>query len=129
MDDLTPVGTVVDFFDLPLSTLHYWERRGLLHPHRVAGRRFYDVNALYRIALIKAWRSTGLMSLEQISTLLGARGSDWRGTVTEHLEEVDEQMARLTAARRYLEHLLTCRTRNGLENCRAYRETVTLPSS
>ncbi|MEU6034291.1 MerR family DNA-binding transcriptional regulator [Actinomadura sp. NPDC047616] len=39
MDDLIPIRDVADRFALPISTLHYWERRGLLAPRRRAGRR------------------------------------------------------------------------------------------
>uniref|UniRef100_UPI0024552E96 helix-turn-helix domain-containing protein n=1 Tax=Nocardia brasiliensis TaxID=37326 RepID=UPI0024552E96 len=60
MPELTDISTVVDHFALPLSTLHYWERRGLLAPHRRGGPREYDDDQHYRIALIKQWGSTGL---------------------------------------------------------------------
>ncbi|WP_069166377.1 helix-turn-helix domain-containing protein [Nocardia altamirensis] len=129
MPELTEISTVVDHFDIPLSTLHYWERRGLLTPHRRGGRRCYDEDQLYRIALIKQWQSTGLMSLDEIGSLLTARGTDpdWRDTVTDHLASIDRKMAELDIARAYLDYLLTCPRDGELEHCPAYRATVTLP--
>ncbi|MFJ9843282.1 helix-turn-helix domain-containing protein [Kitasatospora sp. NPDC101155] len=58
-----PIGAVACLFGLPVSTLHYWERREVLRPAaRVAGRRYYGPDELYRISLIMAWQDTGLMS-------------------------------------------------------------------
>ncbi|MGX1774231.1 helix-turn-helix domain-containing protein [Nocardia brasiliensis] len=129
MPELTDIATVVDHFALPLSTLHYWERRGLLTPHRRGGRRYYDDDQLYRIALIKQWRTTGLMSLDEIGELLTARATDpdWRTTVDAHIAAINRNMAELETARDYLDYLRTCRYDGELENCPAYRATVALP--
>ncbi|MFI6169888.1 MerR family transcriptional regulator [Nocardia sp. NPDC051052] len=129
MPQLTPIATVVDHFDIPLSTLHYWERRGLLTTHRRGGRRCYDQDQLYRIALIKQWQTTGLMSLDEIATLLTARSStaDWRATVTTHVTAIDNHMRELEIARHYLHWLLTCSRDGDLEHCPGYRSSVTLP--
>lgn len=44
-DGLTPIRDVADHFGLPLSTLHYWERRELVAPTRRAGQRWSTVPA------------------------------------------------------------------------------------
>ncbi|MFD9904388.1 MerR family transcriptional regulator [Streptomyces sp. NPDC059063] len=126
MDDLTPIRVVADRFGLPLSTLHYWERRGLVEPHRRSGRRYFDAEQVYRVALIKLWRETGLMSVEEIGTLLRRDGTDagWQGTVHGRIAALDAHIARLEGARTYLGHLLTCAHGDALEQCPAFRATV-----
>ncbi|WP_091618221.1 MerR family transcriptional regulator [Amycolatopsis saalfeldensis] len=78
--DLLPISEVAAGFRPPISTLHYWERCGLLTPHRRSGRRCYDRDQLYRIALLKVWRETGNLSLDDIAAALGVRHTDrgWR---------------------------------------------------
>ncbi|MEI5098122.1 MerR family transcriptional regulator [Streptomyces sp. PmtG] len=150
MDELTPIREVADRFLLPLSTLHYWERRGLVEPHRRSGRRYFDSEQVYRVALIKLWRETGLMSVEEIRTLLdrdgtatdtdtgtdadtststststgSGSGSDWKATVLGRVAALDAHIAQLDSARAYLRHLLTCAHGNDLERCPDFRATV-----
>ncbi|WP_253916780.1 MerR family transcriptional regulator [Streptomyces sp. MNP-20] len=138
MNDLAPLGAmngpasirrVADHFDLPVSTLHYWERRGLLTPHRRSGQRHYSADQCYRIALIRLWRSTGRMSLDEIGALLAAHTETphWRETVTARLAAVETELARLDAARAYLRGLLTCSREDALEHCEGFRALVPLP--
>ncbi|GGS23290.1 hypothetical protein GCM10010252_73040 [Streptomyces aureoverticillatus] len=127
MDELTPIREVADRFGLPLSTLHYWERRGLVEPHRRSGRRYFDSEQVYRVALVKLWRETGLMSVEEIRSLLhrdSSPGTDWQATVHGRIVELEARIARLGAARSYLGHLLTCAHGNDLERCPDFRATV-----
>ncbi|MVO85415.1 MerR family transcriptional regulator [Streptomyces sp. p1417] len=149
MDELTPIREVADRFGLPLSTLHYWERRGLVEPHRRSGRRYFDSEQVYRVALIQLWRETGLMSVGEIRTLLQgdagpvpgpspspragtdtnpdpgtSPGTDWRQTVLGRVAALDAHIARLGAARTYLTHLLSCDHGPDLERCPDFRATV-----
>ncbi|GAB2686885.1 MerR family transcriptional regulator [Nocardia thraciensis] len=125
----TSIREVATQFDLPISTLHYWERRGLITPHRRAGWRYYDRDQLYRIALIRLWRDTGQLSLDEIATILGGRTAthDWRDTVATRIDAVNDQIDRLTTARTYLTHLLECPQDNAPERCPEFRSTVKLP--
>lgn len=123
---LTPIRLVADHFGLAVSTLHYWERRGLITPYRRAGQRCYDIDQLYRIVLIKLWRTTGLLSLDDIAALL-ATEVGWRDAVAARLAEIEREQADLDAARVYLNHLLTCKHDEGLEQCPAFRDTVDIP--
>ncbi|WP_242907645.1 helix-turn-helix domain-containing protein [Actinomadura terrae] len=129
MDELTPIRTVSDWFGLPLSTLHYWERRGLLEPRRRSGQRYFDHEQVYRVALIKLWRETGLMSIEEIGVLLrrAEAGPRWRETVHGRIAALEEHIARLDAARDYLRYLLTCRHEGAPEGCPLFRESVPVP--
>lgn len=124
---LTPIREVADRFALPVSTLHYWERRGLVTPHRRSGHRYFDTGQLYRVALIKLWRETGQMSIAEIGTLLRRDDGPWQETVRGRVAALEEQMARLETARAYLNHLLTCAHEGALETCSRWRATVTLP--
>ncbi|MDA3646852.1 MerR family transcriptional regulator [Saccharopolyspora indica] len=126
MDGLLSIGEVVARFEVPISTLHYWERRGLITPHRRSGRRHFDTDQLYRLALIKLWQGTGLMSLDEIATVLAGHDGehDWRDTVTGRMAAIEEQVARLNAGHEYLRHLLECPVQNGLDECPEFRAQV-----
>lgn len=128
MDDLTPIRDVADRFGLPLSTLHYWERRGLVVPHRRSGRRYFDTEQVYRVALVKLWRETGHMSIDEIDTLLRRDdpAADWQRTVHARAAALQAHIARLEAARTYLGHLLSCTHGHDLERCPDFRATVPL---
>ncbi|MFE5325191.1 MerR family transcriptional regulator [Embleya sp. NPDC056575] len=129
-DTPVAVGDVADRFDLPISTLHYWERRGLITPHRRAGRRYYDAEHLYRIALIRLWRDTGLMSLDEIAAVLAGRTAthDWRDTVTSRITAIEAQMDQLDTARGYLAYMLECTRDNPAADCLQFRTEVPVPA-
>lgn len=128
MEALTPIREAADHFGLPLSTLHFWERRGLLQPHRRAGVRCYDTDQLYRIALIQMWREQGQMSIDEIASLLAADGTaEWRETVAARIAAVEEQRAKLDGARDYLGYLLNCERGGDLERCPGFRERADIP--
>ncbi|MGW7532333.1 MerR family transcriptional regulator [Amycolatopsis sp. NPDC054798] len=127
--DLYSIGEVSARFDVPVSTLHYWESCGLIEPHRRSGWRFYDQDQLYRIALIRIWRETGHLSLDDIAALLGVDGKpdDWRSTVTARIEAIQEQVTRLLDAQAYLHHLMTCGHDGALDECPTFRAGIDLP--
>lgn len=127
--DLYSIGEVSARFDVSVSTLHYWESCGLIEPRRRSGWRFYDRDQLYRIALIRTWRETGLLSLDDIAALLGVHGQsgDWRSTVTARIESIQAQVTRLLDAQAYLHHLMTCRHDGPLDECPGFRAGVELP--
>ncbi|MFB9925452.1 MerR family transcriptional regulator [Amycolatopsis halotolerans] len=127
--DLYSIGEVSARFAVPVSTLHYWESCGLIEPRRRSGWRFYDRDQLYRIALIRTWRETGHLSLDDIAVLLGSRGQsgDWRGTVTARIEAIQAEVSRLLDAQAYLQHLMTCSHDGALDECPRFRAGVDLP--
>lgn len=130
MDALTPIRVAADHFAVPISTLHYWERRGLLTPHRgPGGHRCYDTDQLYRIALIQLWRDTGTMSIDEISAVLTGQSTedDWRVTVGTRVEAIQAQLAKLGTAMAYLNHLLTCPHGPDLERCPDFRARTPIP--
>lgn len=122
------ITTVADHFGLPISTLHYWERQGLLAPHRRAGRRFYSMEQVYRIALIQLWRETGQLGLADIAEILhGDPDRDWREVVTDRMSAIRGRMDSLAAAHDYLEHLRSCQRDHDLEQCPGFRGSVSVP--
>ncbi|WP_409182852.1 MerR family transcriptional regulator [Amycolatopsis sp. VS8301801F10] len=127
--DLYSIGEVSARFDVPVSTLHYWESCGLIEPHRRSGWRFYDQDQLYRIALIRVWRETGHLSLDDIAVLLNAPGQtgDWRSTVNARIEAIQEQVTRLLDAQSYLQHLVRCQHDGPLDECPHFRAGIDLP--
>jgi DNA-binding transcriptional MerR regulator len=129
MAELTDITEVVDHFGLALSTLRYWERRGLLTSHRRSGRRCYDTDQLYRIALIRHWRDTGMMSIKDIRAILthSSASGHWTATVDGQIDAIDARIAALEAARGYLRHLRGCRHPGSPEFCPDFRALVELP--
>jgi DNA-binding transcriptional MerR regulator len=127
MDALIPIREVADHFDLPLSTLHYWERRGLIQPLRRAGQRVFDTEQFYRTALVVLWRTTGMMSLDEIATVMAGHTGQWRDTVLGRVSTIEAQMEKLDTARTYLNHLLTCRHEKNFEKCPEFRDGFPLP--
>ncbi|NQE91590.1 MerR family transcriptional regulator [Nocardia terpenica] len=126
VNDLASIRQVADHFAIPLSTLHYWERRGLLTPARRGGQRYYDRDQLYRIALIRLWRSTAHMSIDEIATILGdsTRPHNWRDIVTARITTIETTLTELATARTYLHLLLACPHDNALDHCEGFRAQV-----
>lgn len=126
--DLLTTGQVTERFGLAVSTLHYWERRGILTPAlRRSGRRYYGPDQLHRLALIQIWQDTGLMSLDEIAAVLAGRTetTDWRQTITHRIDTIDQQLRRLTDARAYLTHMLNCPRDTPAVHCPKLRAEVT----
>ncbi|WP_433337387.1 MerR family transcriptional regulator [Spirillospora sp. CA-294931] len=128
MEDLIPIGAVADRFDLPVSTLHYWERRGLIKPHRRSGRRYYDDDLVYRIALIRLCQENGLMSLDEIKLIVEGRAPalEWRTAVKARLATIENSIRQLRGAQEYLTHLLTCEQERSLDRCPHFRADIGL---
>lgn len=122
------IGEAGKRFGLAVSTLRYWEERGLIQPSsRRSGRRWYGPDQLHRIGLIQMWQGTGLMSLEEIAALFAGTAQDhnWRATVLDRIHAIDDQMRRLAAGKAHLEHLLTCPQDDPAAGCPYLREVTT----
>ncbi|WP_031468895.1 MerR family transcriptional regulator [Sciscionella sediminilitoris] len=127
MRELTGIRRVAEHCGLPASTLHYWERRGLITPYRCAARRCDGTEQLYRIALIKKWPETGLLGIEEIAALLtGASG--WSTLIGERMRVLEQRIAELERACGYLAELRGCPCESGLERCPAFRANTENPA-
>ncbi|GAA2110531.1 hypothetical protein GCM10009802_07750 [Streptomyces synnematoformans] len=120
------MGEVAARFGVAVSTLHWWEKQGLLAPARRAGRRVYGDADLRRIALIQLMQGTAMMSLPEIAVLLASSTADrdWRTAVGDRLATCDEQLARLTSARAHLAHMLTCPSDHPVDECTYLAEEI-----
>lgn len=121
------IGEVADRLAISAPTLRYWEERGLLQPAtRQSGRRLYGATELRRIALIRIWQESGMLSLDEIATVLAGRteAGHWRDTVHGRLTAIDEQIERLARARAYLVHYLDCPRDHPAEHCPVVRREV-----
>ncbi|MCA4726319.1 MerR family transcriptional regulator [Mycolicibacterium fortuitum] len=117
-DDFIGIGAAARRFGLAESALRYWEKRGLLHPaQRRSSWRLYGPEQLHRIGLIKMWRESGLLSLDEIEAIISAGKHDWRDAVRDRLGEIERQQNRLANAKEHLEHLLTCTDENPAQDC------------
>lgn len=122
------IAAVAGHFGVPISTLHFWERQGLLTPHRRSGRRYYSHEQMYRIALIHLWRSAADLGLADIAAVLDAGAdNDWRPVIRDRMVAIRAQQAELAKSYAYLEQLLGCRADGPADQCAVFRATVAAP--
>lgn len=111
-NDALTTGEAAVLFGLAPSTLRWWEKQGLIKPERgAAARRVYGREELRRIALVHICRNMGLMPLDAITAVLNVETgpAHWQETISRHIQELDDQIHKIAAARAYLTHMLGCR--------------------
>ena len=111
------IGGLARAADVPVSTVRYYERAGILRPTgRSPGNyRLYSDQELERLRFIRAAQATGF-TLEDIRALLRpAACARVQGLIEERLSEVAERMKEL----RHVERVL----RASLKQCRAHEVT------
>ncbi|HEV2637415.1 MAG TPA: MerR family transcriptional regulator [Actinocrinis sp.] len=125
-DAYLTIGEAAARFRLAASTLRYWEQRGILLPAEIStSRRLYGPQEMHRIAQIQIWQDIGLTSLNEIAGLLaGLTDGYWRNAVQGRIEEIDEQIERLTTAKTYLGHYLACPQDRPAKDCPLLRREV-----
>ena len=104
------IGQLAERVGVPVSTIRYYERRGLLRPdtRTDANYRLYDEGAVERLRFVRAAQTAGL-KLEEIRQLLSLRdgGAAPCGEVRELLDrrltEVAQQIRALRSVTRTLE--------------------------
>ena len=125
--DLVSIDEVAKRLGLRSSAIRYYEERGLVNPvSRHAGRRWYGPVEIRRLAVIRYWQSSGLMSLEEIGDILAGpeatRG--WTQVVEERVETLRAQIARMEAARAFLEHTLVFHRDSSPDGCPHYEALI-----
>jgi MerR family mercuric resistance operon transcriptional regulator len=103
------IGTLAKSADVGVETVRYYQRRGLLGvPPRDGGIRRYDSEDLRRLRFVRQAQSAGF-TLEEIGELLELDASDdrerARALSVERLEQIDQRIAELQAARAALAQL------------------------
>jgi MerR family redox-sensitive transcriptional activator SoxR len=109
------VGEVAERSGVAVSTLHFYESKGLIKSRRNPGnQRRYPREVLRRVAVIKVAQRTGipLASIhEALTTLPEGRtptATDWRKLSARWKAELDERIARLTQLRDQLSGCIGC---------------------
>lgn len=94
---------------LPVSTLRYYEAKGLIESAGRRGlRRLFDDDVLERLVLITLGRAAGF-SLEEIATIFTADGPQIdREQLRVKADQLDRTIKRLTAVRDGLRHTAEC---------------------
>lgn len=109
------VGEVAARSGVPVSTLHFYEARGLIRSGRTASnQRRYARDVLRRIAVIRVAQRTGLPLAairEALSSLPDGRtptAADWSRLSARWRAELDARIARLTHLRDDLDGCIGC---------------------
>jgi MerR family mercuric resistance operon transcriptional regulator len=111
------IGELARSAGVPISTVRYYERAGLLRPAgRSAGNyRLYTDDDLQRLRFVRAAQATGF-TLEDIKQLLRPSSCHRvQRLIEERLDRVEGRMKELRQVRRVL--------RQSLEQCRAHAAT------
>ncbi len=114
MEYLT-VGEVAKRSGLPVSTIHFWEARGLIRSERSEGnQRRFARTELRRIAVIKIGQRAGI-PLTEIRSVLDTLPADrainaknWAALSNRWKRRLDERIARLEALRDQLGQCIGC---------------------
>ena len=109
------VGEVAERSGIAVSTLHFYETKGLIHSQRNRGnRRRYPRSILRRVAVIKVAQRTGI-PLSEIADALSVlphdrpvTSLDWRKLSEIWHRQLDERIARLTKLRDQLDGCIGC---------------------
>jgi MerR family transcriptional regulator, copper efflux regulator len=103
------IGELVQRFGLAAHVLRHWESMGLLEPARdgIGQRRYGEADAA-RIAMILMGKEAGL-SLGDLRILFTTDNPmDHPAVLRRHIAALDERIAQATAAKRLIEHALSC---------------------
>lgn len=119
MESMT-IGELARRSGVPVTTLRYYDRVGLLVAQRLANnRRRYPPATLDLVRMIQLCRAVGC-TLEEASAVLGGDPETRREIAVRRLTDVDHHIAALTAAKAVLSHFAECRhTASTAGECRA----------
>ncbi|WP_075518981.1 redox-sensitive transcriptional activator SoxR, partial [Moritella viscosa] len=109
------VGQVATRAGVKVSTLHFYETKGLIQSRRNAGnQRRYDRSVLRRISVIKMAQKLGV-SLQEVILMLSHLSKEnapteeeWRAMANVWKLQLDERINRLQALRDDLDECIGC---------------------
>ncbi len=121
-------GRVAKRCGVAVSTLHFYEEKGLIRSWRNAGnQRRYKADVLRRISVIKAAQKMGI-SLEEIKSALATlpenrtpTAHDWEKLSTHWREGLNERIASLERLRDRLTGCIGCGCLS-MKNCPIYND-------
>lgn len=122
------VGKVAERSGVKVSTLHFYESKGLICSSRNAGnQRRYSSDVLRRIAMIKAAQKLGI-SLEEIKQALASlpkartpTQDDWEKLSANWRTQLNERIAYMERLRDYLTGCIGCGCLS-MKTCPLYNE-------
>lgn len=122
------IGRVAKRCGVKVSTLHFYERKGLIRSWRNSGnQRRYKADVLRRVAVIKAAQKVGV-SLGEIKRALDTLPAnrtptvdDWEKLSTHWRGELDERIAYMSRLRDRLTGCIGCGCLS-MTNCPIYNE-------
>lgn len=125
MASALPIGAVSRATGIKVPTIRYYEDIGLLpSPDRTdSNRRSYDDRSVGRLRFIRHARDLGF-EIEAIRRLLDLADqperscADADGIARAHLVEIDEKIARLTALRAEIKHMVDEGEHGRVAECR-----------
>jgi DNA-binding transcriptional MerR regulator len=119
------IGEVSRRSGVPVSTLRYYEEKGLIASIGRRGlRRQFDPGVVERLALIALGRSASF-SLEQIASMFAPDGQPRidRKMLTDKADDIDRSIRKLRAMRDGLRHAAACRAPSHME-CPTFRRIL-----
>lgn len=110
------IGDVSKKTGLPISTLRYYEKKGLITSIARHGlRRQYDRNILERLSLIILGRNVGF-SLDEMRDMLNSNGTQIdREKLLHKAAEISKKIQKLEMMRNGLNHAASCTAPSHLE--------------
>ena len=126
MQDVFTVGQLARQAEVPVSTVRYYERRGLIRPAARSGSgnyRVYGEKELERLRFIRAAQATGF-ALDDVAVLLSLRDGETapcrevQTLIEARLDDVARRVADLQRVKRVLERSLRmCRQMERTGHC------------
>jgi DNA-binding transcriptional MerR regulator len=119
------IGEVSRRSGVPVSTLRYYEEKGLIASIGRRGlRRQFDPGVVERLALIALGRSASF-SLDEIAHMFAPDGQPRidRKMLTDKADDIDRSIRRLRAMRDGLRHAAACRAPSHME-CPTFRRIL-----
>ncbi len=109
--DRLTIGQVAEITGVPITTLRFYEKRGLIDPPaRENGQRRYDRSVLMRLMVIQFCQVAGL-KLEEIVAVLDDETPGRRATksiAADRISAIDDQMTQLALARHMMRSAIRC---------------------
>lgn len=109
------VGEVAKRSGVAVSTLHFYESKGLIHSWRTSGnQRRYAREVLRRVALIKVAQRTGIAlvairkALKSLPRERTPNADDWKKLSRTWRADLTDRIARLTRLRDQLDGCIGC---------------------
>jgi MerR family redox-sensitive transcriptional activator SoxR len=122
------VGKVAQRTGVKVSTLHFYEQKGLIHSWRNAGnQRRYKADVLRRVSVIKAAQKMGIRLATIKEALSGLPNNrtpttkDWEKMSTRWQQELNARIAYLERLRDSLTGCIGCGCLS-MKNCPIYNE-------